>query len=271
MQMKPDVKIAWLQADLAWENPKANRKYFEAQIQSLDKDCDLIVLPETFTTGFPVDPKQFAEPENGESMDWMRQMAEQTGAVVCGSLLIETNGFFSNTLIWMRPDGSFERYDKRHVFSMGGENESIKAGTKQLTAELKGWKIRPMVCYDLRFPVWSKNRLLENGDFEYDLAIYIANWPAVRSYPWKQLLIARAIENLAYVLGVNRVGTDGPGNVYSGDSMLVDFKGGILAMAKEGEEQTFIESISMRQLQAFRQKFNAGLDWDRFKLYDLQE
>jgi predicted amidohydrolase len=264
--MKPNLKIAWLQADLTWEDAKTNREYFTRKIQSLEKDCDLIVLPETFTTGFPVDPKQFAETINGESLQWMQQQAKQSGAVITGSLLIKTDDYYSNALIWMRPDGSFERYDKRHVFSMGGENESIKAGAKQLTVELKGWRIRPMVCYDLRFPVWSKNRLLKDGTFEYDLAIYIANWPAVRSYPWKQLLIARAIENLAFVLGVNRIGTDGPGNAYSGDSMLVDFKGGIVAMAKEGIEQTFSESISIQQLQAFRQKFNAGLDWDAFSL-----
>lgn len=269
--MKPDLKIAWLQADLAWESPKINRRNFGRKIQSLEKDCDLIVLPETFTTGFPVDPKQFAETVEGESLQWMQEQAIQSGAVITGSLLIETNGHYANTLIWMRPDGSFERYDKRHVFSMGGENESIKAGTKQLTVELKEWKIRPMVCYDLRFPVWSKNRLLENGEFEYDLAIYIANWPSVRSYPWRQLLIARAIENLAFVLGVNRVGTDGPGNEYSGYSMLVDFKGRIMKFADAGKEQHIIQTLSMQQLKAFRDKFNVGLDWDQFKLYDFPE
>ena len=264
--MKPDLKIAWLQADLIWEDPQSNRNSFEKKIQSIEGDCDLIVLPETFTTGFPVDPKQFAESTNGESMDWMRTMAKQSGAVITGSLLIESNGSFSNSLIWMRPDGSFERYDKRHVFSMGGEHEKIQAGSEQLTVELKGWKIRPMVCYDLRFPVWSKNRLLKNGEFEYDLGIYVANWPAVRSYPWKQLLIARAIENLSFILGVNRVGTDGPGNNYSGDSMLIDYKGKVISLADEGSEQDFTQVISLQQLTDFRAKFNVGLDWDEFKI-----
>jgi len=264
--MKPDLKIAWLQSDLAWEDPKTNREKFDIQIQSLDKNCDLIILPETFTTGFPVEPKQFAEPIHGESMEWMRTMAKQSGAVITGSLLIESDGNFSNSLIWMRPDGSFERYDKRHVFSMGGEHKKIRAGSEQLTVELKGWKIRPMVCYDLRFPVWSKNRLLENEEFEYDLGIYIANWPAVRSYPWKQLLIARAIENMVYILGVNRVGTDGPGNYYSGDSMLVDYKGKVIQLADEGKEQDFTQVLSMKQLTDFREKFNVGLDWDEFKI-----
>lgn len=266
-----DLKISWLQTELFWENPKANREKLEGQIQSLDEDCDLIVLPETFTTGFPVDPKQFAEPINGKSTEWMRQMAQQTGAVIVGSLLIESNVYFSNSLIWMRPDGSFERYDKRHVFSMGGEHERIRAGAEQLTVELKGWKIRPMVCYDLRFPVWSKNRLLKNGEFEYDLSIYVANWPAVRSYPWKQLLIARAIENMAYVLGVNRVGYDGPGNYYSGNSMLIDYKGQVSSLADDGKEEVFTQVLSLKQLNDFRKKFNVGLDWDEFSLYDLTE
>ena len=264
--MKPDLKITWLQSDLAWENPQSNRNSFEKKIEIIESDCDLIVLPETFNTGFPVDPKQHAESIDGRSMEWMRRMAKQTVAVICGSLLIESSGHFSNSLIWMRPDGSFERYDKRHVFSMGGENEKIKAGAKQLTVELKGWKIRPMVCYDLRFPVWSKNRLLENGEFEYDLAIYVANWPAVRSYPWKQLLIARAIENMVYILGVNRVGTDGPGNDYSGDSMLVDYKGKVISLAVEGKAQNFTQVISKQVLSDFRKKFNVGLDWDEFRL-----
>ena len=264
--MKPDLKIAWLQSDLVWENPKTNRENFEVQIKSLDKDCDLIVLPETFNTGFPVDPKQFAESINGDSIEWMRAMAIQTNAVITGSLLIESNRSFSNSLIWMRPDGSFERYNKRHVFSMGGEHKKIQAGTEQLTVELKGWKIRPMVCYDLRFPVWSKNKLLKNGEFEYDLGIYVANWPAVRSYPWKQLLIARAIENMAYILGVNRVGIDGPGNYYSGDSMLVDYKGKVISLADEGKEQNFIQVISLKQLTDFRAKFNVGRDWDEFEI-----
>lgn len=266
-----DLKISWLQTELFWENPKANREKLESQIRSLDEDCDLIVLPETFTTGFPVDPKQFAEPIDGESTEWMRQMAQQTGAVIVGSLLIESSGNFSNSLIWMRPDGRFERYDKRHLFSMGGEHKRIRAGAKQLTVELKSWKIRPMVCYDLRFPVWSKNRLLKNGEYEYDLGIYVANWPAVRSYPWKQLLIARAIENMAYVLGVNRVGYDGPGNYYSGNSMLIDYKGQLSSLADEGKEDVFTQVLSLKQLNDFRKKFNVGLDWDEFSLYDLTD
>ncbi len=195
----------------------------------------------------------------------MHRMATQTGAVVAGSLLLKEGTAYFNAFIWMRPDGTFERYDKRHVFSMGGEHKRIKAGEQQLLVTLKGWKIRPMVCYDLRFPVWSKNRY-ENGTFEYDLAIYVANWPAVRAYPWNMLLIARAIENQAFVLGVNRVGTDGLGNTYSGHSGLIDAKGRVLSEAPENKEGVMRVSLSAKELQQLRNKFNVGMDWDRFEI-----
>lgn len=260
-----DLQVLYLQSDLAWENPAQNRKNFEKKILSQVQGCDLVVLPETFTTGFPVDPVPFAETPDGESLQWMRGMAAQTGAVITGSFLLKEITTYFNTLIWMRPDGTFERYDKRHVFSMGGEHERIKAGEHQLVVEIEDWKIRPMVCYDLRFPVWSKNRY-ENGTFEYDLAIYVANWPAVRAYPWKMLLIARAIENQAFVLGVNRVGTDGLGNAYSGYSGLIDAKGRVLSEAPENKEAAMRVSLSAKELQQFRNKFNVGMDWDGFEI-----
>ncbi len=188
-----NLEILYLQADLAWENPSQNRQNFEKIILTQGQGCDLIVLPETFTTGFPVDPVPFAETTTGKSLQWMQHLAAQTDAVITGSFLLKEENNYFNSLIWVRPDGAFERYDKRHVFSMGGEHKHIKAGKQQLVVTLKGWKIRPMICYDLRFPVWSKNRF-ENGAFEYDLAIYVANWPAVRAIPWDALLVARAIE-----------------------------------------------------------------------------
>ena len=166
----------------------------------------------------------------------------------------------------MRNDGSYERYDKRHVFSMGGEHESIKAGVSQLFVELKGWKIKPMICYDLRFPVWSKNKYSKKSGFEYDLAIYVANWPAVRSYPWRSLLVARAIENLACVIGINRVGKDNSGLLYNGDSMFIDAKGNILADANDGKERIISHTFKAKELTDFRKKFNSGLDWDEFVL-----
>ena len=260
-----DLKLLCIQADLVWENPQQNREHFENIIKNRRENPDLILLPETFTTGFPVDPRPFAETENGESILWMQKMAAATGAVITGSLLLKTGNRYANALIWMRPDGTHERYDKRHVFSMGGEHETIQPGQKQLTVVLKGWKIRPMVCYDLRFPVWSKNHY-QNGVFGYDLAIYVANWPAVRAYPWNQLLLARAIENQACIAGINRVGKDGLGNLYQGDSKVVDAKGQILSEAPTGKETAFTVTLSGEELQRFRNKFDVGRDWDSFTL-----
>jgi len=260
-----DLKILGFQSDLVWENPDANRQAFERKIHQGFDGHDLIILPETFTTGFPVDPSLFSEEINGSTISWLKEISSSLQTTITGSFLLNTNGSYSNSLIWMRPDGSYERYDKRHVFSMGGENERIKAGEKQLIVELHGWKIRPMICYDLRFPVWSKNKF-SDGNFEYDLAIYVANWPEVRTYPWRQLLIARAIENMAYVIGINRVGTDGPGNNYSGNSMFIDAKGDIIGEGEEGHEKLFSLSLSKSDLINFRKKFNVGFDWDEFEL-----
>ncbi len=260
-----DLKIAFIQPDLAWENPQANRKSFDKKLESIQGKPDLIVLPETFNTGFPVDPQKFAEKENGSTMQWMKEKAAHTDAVVCGSILLEIGGRYHNSLIWMRPDGTHELYHKRHVFRMGGEHERVTPGKELLLTQLKGWNIRPLVCYDLRFPVWSKNTY-KNQQFEYDFVFYIANWPAVRSYPWSQLLLARALENQAYVLGVNRVGTDGPGIDYSGDSALIDPKGQYIAKAGSGTESVIEATLSGDELHRFREKFNVGLDWDRFEI-----
>ncbi len=260
-----DLKILGLQSDLVWENPKANRLAFEEKIHEKFDAHNLIILPETFTTGFPVDPIKHHEEINGPTLKWMQEIAFDLSTTICGSFLLKSETGFSNSLFWVSPDGSFERYDKRHVFSMGGENERIKAGEKQLIVELNGWKIRPMICYDLRFPVWSKNKY-SDGNFEYDLAIYVANWPAVRTYPWRQLLIARAIENMAYVIGINRVGTDGPGNDYSGNSMFIDAKGSVLEEAPDGVENAISINLSAKEIIAFRKKFNVGLDWDGFEI-----
>lgn len=261
-----DLKILALQADLVWENPERNRLEFEKRIKREFDSHQLIILPETFTTGFPVDPRKYWEEIDGPTVNWMRKIADLYKAVITGSILIKTDENYANTLIWMYPDGNFEFYEKRHVFSMGGEHEKISAGKNKLTIDLMGWKIRLMICYDLRFPVWSKNQFDNNSGFEYDLAIYIANWPAVRSYPWKTLLLARAIENQAFVIGLNRVGIDGPGNSYSGDSMIVDFKGAVLEQGSEGIEQALSITISHKDLTEFRNKFNVGLDWDKFTI-----
>lgn len=260
-----DLKILALQADLVWENPEANRKAFADRIEKHFEDHHLILLPETFTTGFPVNPITHGETLLGPTMDWMESMSAKTGAVVAGTLLLQNEFGFANTLVWMTPEGDYRLYEKRHVFSMGGEDKQIKAGTQPLVVELNGWKIRPMICYDLRFPVWSKNRY-DLNEFEYDLAIYLANWPAVRSYPWRQLLIARAIENQAIVIGVNRVGNDNLGFDYNGSSMVVDAKGQIISEGIDNQETALTVVLSGTELVRFREKFNVGPDWDDFEL-----
>ncbi|MFK5856399.1 MAG: nitrilase-related carbon-nitrogen hydrolase, partial [Bacteroidota bacterium] len=237
---------------------------FEKQIEDNFNSHHLIILPETFTTGFPVDPNNFAEEITGKSVSWMKQMATKYNTVITGSLLIKTGNEYANTLVWMLPDGSFSTYNKRHVFSMGGEHERITAGTKKLIVNFMGWKIRLMICYDLRFPVWSKNLYDKDDGFEYDIAIYVANWPAVRSYPWKTLLLARSMENQAFIIGLNRVGVDGPGNKYSGDSMIIDAKGKILAQGVEGKNDALSVTLSHQEITDFRKKFNVGNDWDNF-------
>ena len=261
-----DLNILYLQSDLARENPSANKAHFSATISEHGKGHDLIVLPETFTTGFPVDPAPFAEPVDGETTSWMKQMARDTGAVITGSFLLRQNNRFYNALLWVTPQGEVKTYYKRHVFSMGGEDKKITRGTKQLIVDLKGWRIKPMICYDLRFPVWSKNRFDKHRGFEYDLAVYVANWPSQRSYPWETLLLARAIENQAYVLGVNRIGYDALQNYYSGNSKMVDPKGNIISEAEAGKEVCKSVVISMKTLTEFRAKFNVGNDWDNFGL-----
>lgn len=259
-----DLKILALQPDLFWENPEKNLNEFENQIADKFDSHHLIILPETFTTGFPVDPHIFAEEISGKTVSWMRQISAKYNAVITGSLLIKTGDIYANTLIWMLPDGSFNNYKKRHVFSMGGEHEKITAGTDKLIVNLLGWKISLFICYDLRFPIWSKNTYNKEEGFEYDLAIYVANWPTVRSHPWKTLLLARAIENQAYVVGVNRIGKDGLGNKYSGDSMIIDPKGKVLAQGNNFKSDVLSTELSYNEMTKFRNKFNVGNDWDKF-------
>jgi predicted amidohydrolase len=261
-----DLKVLCLQTDIAWENPAKNRELLEIKILNHVEGHDLILLPETFNTGFPDFPSFISETMEGESVCWLAKMAAVTKAVIVATLIIEDNDRITNRLIWMLPDGHFETYDKRHVFSMAGEDTHISAGKKQLIVELNGWKIKPMICYDLRFPVWVKNRIDKEGNYEYDLSIFLANWPAVRSYPWRQLLISRAIENLSYVIGLNRVGYDPSGKYYDGHSLVVDPKGKIIEEATEGKERAITAELSFSKLTDLRQKFNVGLDWDDFAI-----
>ena len=260
-----NLKIALIQSDLVWENSVANLNHFDVLLDQISENVDIIVLPEVFNTAFPVDPEKFAETINGSTIKWLKNKSVLYNCTIMGSILLKKQGTYYNTLVSVKPDGTLDQYSKRHVFHLGDEAETINPGNKRLIINLKDWNIKPLICYDLRFPVWSKN-IYKNGGFEYDLLIYVANWPASRNYPWKQLLIARAIENQAFVIGLNRIGKDGKGNNYSGDSMLIDPKGQVQNMLKSDQEEIAIVELSYRALVDFRKKFNVGPDWDLFTI-----
>lgn len=254
-----DLMVSLIQTPLYWEDPVANRAMLEEKIAEIDI-TDVIVLPEMFTTSFTNNATQFAEPMNLHTFKWMKQLASQSGACIVGSYAVKEGTNFFNRLLWMQPDGTFYTYDKRHSFRMSDEHKVYTAGNKQLIVEYKGWKIAPFICYDLRFPVWSRNT-----NNKYDLAIYVANWPSARAHAWKSLLPARAIENISYVIGLNRIGTDGLGLDYSGDSVIHDFKGEPLTeLHNEEKIETIV--LSKKALTEFREIFPAYLDGDEFKL-----
>lgn len=253
-----NLRVTLIQSNLYWENISANLEMFSKKILSVG-ETDLIVLPETFSSGFSLNPT-FAEEMNGRSVDWMKKVAAEKNCVVTGSLIIKERGKVFNRLIWMQPNGDFFTYDKRHLFSLSEEPKIFTAGKGKIIVELKEWKICPLICYDLRFPVWSRNKRAE-----YDLLIYVANWPERRSYPWKQLLIARAIENQAYVLGVNRVGNDGNDIYHSGDSMVADALGNIL-YHRVDEEDVYTVLLNYKALKEVREQFPFLKDADDFAI-----
>jgi len=278
-----NLSVTLIQTDLYWENPTANLANLEEKIGQISPSTDLIVLPEMFTTGFTMNVKSVAEPMNLTTFKWMRQQAKRTNAVIMGSFIVKEGEKFYNRLIWMRPNGTFKTYDKRHLFRMGGEHHNFAGGSTRLIVELKGWRICPLICYDLRFPAWSRNfqekevgkvhttksnsgnATSDNANLNYDLLIYVANWPAVRSQVWDVLLQARAIENQSYCVGVNRVGTDGMGLDYSGNSAVIDFKGKQLFHQKISEV-IFSQVLDKKELEDFRTKFPAYLDADDFEI-----
>ncbi|NJC25683.1 amidohydrolase [Neolewinella antarctica] len=255
-----NLRATLLQTEITWEAPAENRTRYAARIKELTGQTDLIILPEMFTTGFTMNPGPHAEAMNGPSVNWMAEQARRTNAAITGSLVIEEGGKYYNRLIFMRPDGQFDVYDKRHPFSMSGEHEHYAAGTERVTIKFRGWRIRPLICYDLRFPVWSRNH------DDYDLLIYVANWPDRRAHDWRILLQARAIENQAYVIGVNRVGADENGHAYNGDSCVISpgWDGVISSVAKE--ERTWTETLSADHLRKVRQKLPFLADRNDFSV-----
>jgi len=256
-----DLKIALVQTSLVWENHVASLELINKHLDKIS-GVDLIVLPEMFTTGFSMEPARLAEKMDGKTIQWLQQKAREKNAVITGSFIVEENNQYFNRLIWMRADGSFEHYDKRHLFRMAGENNIYTEGKKKLIVNLKGWKVCPLICYDLRFPVWSRN-----VQHEYDVLLYTANWPEVRNHAWKSLLPARAIENQCFVLGLNRVGMDGKALHYSGDSMILDFFGKPLSQASAGKEEVLLATLKKEDLDKFRSNFPANLDADRFEIF----
>jgi omega-amidase len=253
------LTITIIQSNLHWENKAANLAMFSEKINGIKEKTEIIILPEMFSTGFSMQSKTLAETMDGETIAWMKKTAAEKKAIITGSIIAEENGKYFNRLIWMLPNGEFGYYDKRHLFAFAEEDKFYSPGDKRMVASVKGWKINLLVCYDLRFPVWAR----QIGEAEYDLLIYVANWPERRIHAWKTLLQARAIENQCYVAAVNRVGNDGNDIHYSGDSMIIDPLGEILYQ-KSQQEDIFTFTLQKEKLGEVRKKFPFLKDADNF-------
>jgi len=257
--MSSHLRVTLVQTELAWQDPAANRRSLAGHFRGLAGHTDLVVLPEMFSTGFSMEAEQLAEEMGGPTIGWLREEAAALGCVITGSLIVRDAGRCFNRLVWARPDGSLEYYDKRHLFRLANEQQHYAAGTRRLVAAVKGWRVCPLICYDLRFPVWSRSR----GD--YDLLLYVANWPQRRAHAWATLLKARAIENLSYVVGVNRIGRDGNGTSYTGDSVALDFLGQPLS-SEGGGDRVETVVLDLESLQSYRNSFPAQLDADPYEI-----
>jgi len=255
------LRVTLVQQALAWHDPPANRARLEALLLPLAGRTDLVVLPEAFTTGFSMEVERIAEPVNGPTTRWLTQLAGSLDAAITGSVVTAQDGGYYNRLLWIEPGGELRHYDKRHLFRMAREHEHFTAGRAAWSVPWRGLRVCPLVCYDLRFPVFSRRR----AELDYELLLYVANWPAARTDAWRQLLHARAIENQAYVVGVNRVGADGHGVPHSGDSAAIDFLGRTLVQAGDVPVLLTVE-LAPEPLAAYRERFPAHLDADRFTL-----
>lgn len=262
-----DLRISLVQGATRWHDPEGNRDYYGELIAPLHGITDLVLLPETFTSGFSNAAIDRAEGMDGPTVAWMLEQARTLDAVVTGSMQLREGDQVFNRMLWATPHGALEHYDKRHLFRYAREHERYAAGRQRLVVEWKGWRINPLVCYDLRFPVFARNRFnVERVDaLDFDLQLYVANWPAARSHAWKTLLRARAIENLCYVAGLNRVGTDGNGIDYSGDSAVIDFLGHPVSECSD-QEVVVTTTLQAAELAAHRQRFPAMLDGDVFEI-----
>jgi predicted amidohydrolase len=278
--MNQSLIITGIQTQLHWEDKGTNLDMLEQKIFSIKEKTEIVILPEMFSTGFSMQPEKLAETMEGETLQWMKRIAAEKKIILTGSVIISQAALsgqtdYYNRLIWMLPNGESGYYDKRHRFAYAGEDEKFTAGTKRLIASVKGWKINLLVCYDLRFPVWARQAPLavrrevgdEANELEYDLLVYVANWPEKRIHAWKTLLQARAIENQCYVVGVNRIGNDGNNIYYNGESMVVDPLGEILYQKKD-EEDIFTITLDKDHLNAVRENFPFWRDADEFLIKD---
>lgn len=262
------MKAALVQTHLYWEDKESNFKHFDKILDNAQKDIDVFILPEMFTTGFTMNSINLAEKTGEKTTEWLIQKAKQKNACITGSFITVSDGKYFNTLLWAYPDGKYQVYHKRHLFRMAGEHQYYNEGQEKIICHYKGFKFLPLICYDLRFPVWSRNRMGSNE--EYDVLIYVANWPQVRIDAWKKLLYARAIENLSYAIGVNRIGTDGTNKEYNGQSMAVNFKGELMSSA-EDKDTIIVVELNKEELNGFREKFPAHLDADKFNIIVSQK
>ncbi len=262
------LSVSLIQTALFWEDKQRNLSMLEDKILGITEHTNLVILPEMFSTGFSMKPSLYAEKMDGETIAWMKRIAAVKKIILTGSLIIKEDGNYYNRLIWMLPNGSFGFYDKRHLFAFAGEDQFYTAGNKRLVTSVNGWKVNLQICYDLRFPVWARQQSKESP--EYDLLIYVANWPERRNHAWKTLLTARAIENQCYVIGVNRVGADGNQINHSGDSMLIDPLGNIV-FNKEHEELVYSFELTKEPLMEVRNKFPFWKDADNFHIIEDQQ
>jgi predicted amidohydrolase len=262
-----DLKVTLIQTSLHWENIEENLRMFDEKINSIKERTEVVILPEMFSTGFSMAPERLAQTMDGSAVQWMKKKAAEKNVIIAGSLIIEEGGRYFNRLIWMQPNGVFGTYDKRHLFGYAGEHEHYQPGDKRLIAQVKGWKVCLNVCYDLRFPVWSRNAISPETDAPaYDVLINVANWPERRSTPWKTLIHARAIENQCYAIGVNRVGNDGNNIYHSGDSSLIDPLGEII-YRKSHDEDIFTTTLERSRLDEVRKNFPFLKDADKFQVF----
>ena len=258
--MNTQLKIALIQSNTVWENPQENSKRYSQKINEIQGDYNLLILPETFTTGFSMKPEKLAETMNGETVQWMQEIALEKQSAITGSVIIEEDGKFYNRLIFVYPNGKLQYYDKRHLFSLAGEDKVFTAGKEKLIIDYLDWKLCPLICYDLRFPVWARNTE------EIDALIYVANWPKPRILAWDTLLKARAIENLCYCIGVNRIGEDPEQNEYTGNTAAYDVLGNAISKIKPNREQTEVVTLEKNHIAYYRNKLSFLEDKDNFSL-----